>query len=294
MTTDLLKKEEELYKLNNELECKTRQLKQEVDVVMDNICREIPLALKINFPSKQSKKFTTEITDAKIYTNQKGYSEHTMNDDTIPESVNEMGAKGMNHFFRAKIKKMQNDYDRLQAEYKAKCDELKKLQREAQKVEEEKEKWFQMSTGHRAQITKLESQVSSLSSKLQSKDGENASLKKENDQLQKDLKNEILNVSSMENKIKKLSEDYEKQKACLKNAKQEEKDLRESHRKQLNEMTNAIKKIEKHKMELLNGFKKQMLLIDNLKKQKAHIECFKLTERADADFMKILDWKTEM
>lgn len=33
-------------------------------------------------------------------------------------------------------------------------------------------------------------------------------------------------------------------------------------------MTNIIKKIEKHKMELLNGFKKQLLLIDNLKKQK--------------------------
>ncbi|KRT81647.1 hypothetical protein AMK59_5054 [Oryctes borbonicus] len=134
-----------------------------------------------------------------------------------------MGAKGMNHFFRAKIKKMQNDNERLQSEYKAKCDELKKLQRETQKAEEEKEKWFQMSTGHKTHITKLESQLSSLSSKLQSKDGENAALKKENEQLQKDLKNEILNISNMDNKIKKLTEESDKQKACLKNAKQEEK-----------------------------------------------------------------------
>lgn len=58
---------------------------------------------------------------------------------------------------------------------------------------------------------------------MQSKEGENISLKKENDQLQKDFKNETLTVSNLENKLKKMSEEYEKTKACLKNTKQEEK-----------------------------------------------------------------------
>lgn len=62
-----------------------------------------------------------------------------------------------------------------------------------------------------------------MSSKLQSKDGENTLLRKENEQLQKDLKNELFNVSTAEKKLKKITEEYEKQRATLKNAKQEEK-----------------------------------------------------------------------
>lgn len=144
--------------------------------IQDNICREIPS--KLNYVSTQNKKFSDEILDMKAYTNQKSTCEFVVGDD-IPESVNEMGAKGMNHFFRAKIKKMQNDHERLQFDYKTKveillilplmvilfniirlqCDELKKLQRETLKLEEEKEKWFQMSAGHKMQINKLESQV---------------------------------------------------------------------------------------------------------------------------------------
>lgn len=64
-----------------------------------------------------------------------------------------------------------------------------------------------------------------MSSKLQSKEGENACLKKENEQLQKEMKNEVLSMSSIENKLKKASEECEKYKACFKNAKQEEKVL---------------------------------------------------------------------
>lgn len=45
-------------------------------------------------------------------------------------------------------------------------------------------------------------------------------------------------------------------------------EMKDTSRKQINDLTVTIKQIEKHKLELLDGFKKQMQLIDNLKKQK--------------------------
>lgn len=58
-------------------------------------------------------------------------------------------------------------------------------------------------------------------------------------------------------------------------------EMKDDSRKQINELTATIKQIEKHKLELINGFKKQMQLIDTLKKQKVHFrllplhrECF--------------------
>lgn len=44
--------------------------------------------------------------------------------------------------------------------------------------------------------------------------------------------------------------------------------MKEIHKKQIIDMTQIIRRIEKHRNELINGFKKQLQLIDNLKKQK--------------------------
>ncbi|KAJ8934134.1 hypothetical protein NQ314_013593 [Rhamnusium bicolor] len=71
------------------------------------------------------------------------------------------------------------------------------------------------------------------------------------------------------------------------------KELKESHRKQINDLTSTVKHIEKHKTELLNGFKKQMQLIDNLKKQKMYLEAHKIAELSENEYMKILDLKME-
>lgn len=136
-------------------------------------------------------------------------------------------------------------------------------------------------------------QIGALHSKLTGKENEKVTLKKENEQLQKDLKTTASNLSATELKLNRLNEELERVKLSLKTAKQEEKDLREAHRKEINEMTSIIKKIEKHRTELLNGFKKQLLLIDNLKRQKTHLESYKLVENADAEFMKLLDLKID-
>ncbi|XP_022902161.1 testis-expressed protein 9 [Onthophagus taurus] len=290
---DLLQKEQEYRKLNDELENKTKELMQEVDVVMkiqDNLTKNPLVMEKVEFVPKHSKKFYQELSEY-----QQDKSEEISNSvtDNIPDSVNDMGTKGMNHFFRAKIRKMQSDFDRLQIEYRSKNEEFKRIQKDNQKLAEDKEKWFQISTGNKTQMHKMEAQISMLTSKLQSRENENVSLKKEIDQLQKELKNESANLANMEVKWKKASEDVEKHKAAYKNAKQEEKELRETHKKQISELSGVIKRIERHKMEILNGFKKQLLLINNLKKQKMHIESIKLTEKADEDFMKLLDWKIE-
>lgn len=48
-------------------------------------------------------------------------------------------------------------------------------------------------------------------------------------------------------------------------------DLRELHRKEIFELTSVNKKLEKQNSELTAGFKKQLLLVDNLKKQRVGI-----------------------
>lgn len=69
----------------------------------------------------------------------------------------------------------------------------------------------------------MEKQISSLNTKLQLKESENLTLKKENDQLKNDLKNISNDLGVCENRLKRTTQEVEKNKAAIKILKQEDK-----------------------------------------------------------------------
>ena len=59
----------------------------------------------------------------------------------------------------------------------------------------------------------------------------------------------------------------------------------------VDELTLKTKFLEKQRNELLTGFKKQMELIDVLKRQKLHLEAAHVLKYTEEEFMQTLDWK---
>jgi hypothetical protein len=56
-------------------------------------------------------------------------------------------------------------------------------------------------------------------------------------------------------------------------------------------LQSANQRLQKQKQELIAAFKKQMQLINVLKKQRVHLEAAKLLSFTEQEFMQALDWK---
>mmetsp|Transcript_62942 Transcript_62942/g.142101 ORF Transcript_62942/g.142101 Transcript_62942/m.142101 type:complete len:99 (+) Transcript_62942:101-397(+) len=64
----------------------------------------------------------------------------------------------------------------------------------------------------------------------------------------------------------------------------------EALRMQVAKLEAKTGRLEKQKAELLNAFRKQLKLIDILKRQKVHIEAARALAFTEEEFMKTLDW----
>lgn len=54
-----------------------------------------------------------------------------------------------------------------------------------------------------------------------------------------------------------------------------------------------IKMLRKQRIDLITAYKRQLMLIDNLKRQNLCLEQAKLIDFAEKEFIKVLDWHNE-
>lgn len=93
-------------------------------------------------------------------------------------------------------------------------------------------------------------------------------------------------------RLQRALEDAEKQKAIVAKVKVDLRDAQDDARKEKERLEAQAKKLERQKAELLAAFRKQLKLIDVLKRQKLHMEAARLLAFTEDEFMKVVDWGT--
>ena len=86
----------------------------------------------------------------------------------------------------------------------------------------------------------------------------------------------------MQEEIDKLKIDSKQQRLHI-------DDKNDDVKKQNDKLSQENKKLERQRNELLQAFKKQMKLIDILKRQKTHLEAAKMLNFSEEEFIKALD-----
>ncbi len=93
-------------------------------------------------------------------------------------------------------------------------------------------------------------------------------------------------------RLNRALEELQSSKKLLAQSQTKKDELVSATTQESNKLRMEVKRLEKQKQDLMTGFKKQMQLIDNLKRQKIHLQTARLLAFTEEEFLKCLEWKT--
>jgi len=214
----------------------------------------------------------------------------TVDDNVLPVGAEEMGSEATIRFLKAKLRVMQEELDRVVAECNKKDEKATTVERRVKELTEEQGRLQKTNQGLQSQIDKYKKLYDECKHKNEGLEQQLVALRKDLDSIQREQKQAASNKNVTEVRLNRALEEAEKYKTALQKAKSESKDSGEQDRKRIEQLLAENKRLEKQKNELMAGFKKQMKLIDVLKRQKMHIEAAKLLQFSEEEFVKALDW----
>ncbi|XP_066289796.1 testis-expressed protein 9-like isoform X2 [Branchiostoma lanceolatum] len=219
-------------------------------------------------------------------------SGRTLNDmdDVLPSAAQEMGAEAQIRFLKAKLRVMQEEVDRLGHECTKRGDENSTLVTRIKDLEEERGRLTRTTQTQQSQMEKFKKLSEDVKKKSDGLEQQLASLRKELETLKRQQKQADTNHGATEVRLNRALEEAEKYKLQLQKAKSSSKDVTEQERRRVEQLQQENKRLEKQKNELMAGFKKQLKLIDILKRQKMHVEAAKMLSFTEEEFVKALEW----
>ncbi|XP_014106459.1 PREDICTED: testis-expressed sequence 9 protein [Pseudopodoces humilis] len=220
----------------------------------------------------------------------KGVLPDCQDDDIIPRFGNEMGAEAQIRFLKAKLRVTQEDLANVLFECRKKDDENQNLETRLKDTEEENTRLQRTISLQQSQTEKYKMLSQEANKKTEELQQEVTALEKELENLKRAQKQAATTQSATEVRLNRALEEVEKYKVELNKLKQSNKDVANQELKMIEELKTENKKLQKQKGELITGFKKQLKLIDILKRQKMHIEAAKMLSFTEEEFMKALEW----
>lgn len=308
MTEDsLLFREKEFRQLNKQLEHKAQDLVKEIDSVINtynkgntvfnaeknrvNLIKSqtdcsrnennVELSLEGNSSLPQiTDQFSTLKPSVEIVKH---------NEDEAFKKMN-LADKAILNTVKAKIDMLQDELHTLRIEYRKKCDTCKDLESDNKRTETLLRKEIE---SLKETVVKMENSTKGFQSESHALNTENAALKKELDKLRKEFKTASQQSNNYITRLNRALENNDKLKSALKCSELEEKESKVQIRKLQEEKRSSVNILEKQLSQVIQVFKKQMLIVDNLKKQNACLLAIGQLEYAKQDFSTLLDQKIE-
>ena len=154
------------------------------------------------------------------------------------------------------LSSQEEENERVNLKVKESDDDRTRLNRVINTLQDQLEKHKKLSTESKSKLDTTEVELNSL--------------RKEFDQSKRQTKKQLQDQTQTDTKLNRALEEAERYKQQLSKMQQTSKDASEQDKKKVEQLTNENRRLEKQRLELMNAFKRQLKLIDILKKQKVN------------------------
>lgn len=193
-------------------------------------------------------------------------------------------------FLKAKVAILQNELESSVSENKEQNETIKEL---SKKLERQDLAYTSLHQNHQSlqqTVKKLEDRNTELKEVIQTKDERIQILSKEQARVSQEWSKMKKQNQVLETRLQQLRQAHETTKAKLAEVSSAEKEIRFNKTQEKNGLEIQIKELKKERMQMLNAFKKQLLRIDQLKRQNNCFDEERLIEIAEWEYLKLLKW----
>ncbi|XP_029646146.1 testis-expressed protein 9-like isoform X2 [Octopus sinensis] len=213
-------------------------------------------------------------------------------DDILPPTLNEIGSEAIIRFLKAKLRVMQEELENLSQQCEKKEEDRTKLQEQVKQMDEERSRLQRMSSNQLTQLENYKKLIDDGKQRIEGLETQVVTQKRELEHLKRNFKKEGTLHKATDVRLNRALEEMEKYKEQVQKTKTDAKDHSSNDKKRIEQLLAENRMLEKQKNELMTGFRKQMKLIDILKKQKMHIEASKMLTFTEEEFVKAMEWET--
>lgn len=205
---------------------------------------------------------------------------------TIADVDNETAIRLLNAQLRATQEALTTAHEEVKTlalETKSKGDEIKGLTSENSKLK-------RTTQVAQDQAEKLRSDLEDKLVKLRTSENQIRSMKKEIDEMRRSQKQIESKNNTLQIRLNRAQEEAENLSKNASRSRQSTSHTNEEVRKELDDLRQHNKQLLSQRKELAEAFKKQLQLIDILKRQKLHVEAARVLQFSEEEFVKALDW----
>ncbi len=200
-----------------------------------------------------------------------------------------MGKNAALRLQKARYKTLEKQFEEMVRQFDGKEKEINIFRKRCKETENELVKVKKNGEGFLKKMEAKDNKINENMEKMRYFESEMARLRQMCKTLSAENKEKKINRRTVDIRLSRALKDAEKYRKMLAKVENSHKNTQNIRSDEMAQLKNENKALKRQRMELLSAFKKQMKLIDILKKQKIHIEAAKVLEISERNFTKSLE-----